>query len=291
MRLPDYKSKSEVEEMKKMRKSIMALILVLLLGMLTACGGNDNKTATSKKDSTESDKRTEDTTTEDVSKKEASDGSTMDMTGVTTADKIEGFDQTAMPEEGDTIATISVEGYGDITVRFFEEIAPYGVKNFITHAKEGYYEGVSFHRVIKDFMIQGGDPEGTGMGGDSIWKTPFYNEISEQAYVIRGSLCYANSGVDPSNGSQFFITQMAKVTEEDFKTYESQGYTFTEEQKKIYMEHGGCPWLQGGYTVFGQVIEGMDVVDKIAEVDVDESDKPTENVTISKVTVSEYKAK
>ena len=104
-----------------------------------------------------------------------------------------------------------------------------------------------------------------------------------------GSLCYANAGYDPSNGSQFFITQLDKCTDEDIKMYEDKGMTITDEQKEIYKKNGGAAWLQGGYTVFGQVYEGMDIVDDISKVQTDESDKPVEDVIINKVTISEYK--
>ena len=277
-----------------MKKFVTNLLMMVMLVSFAGCGLKESNSAAGQKDTTNKEtadaQNTEDSsdvgTTEE--KKQASDGSTMDMTGVTTADKIEDFDQTAEPQAGDTIATISVEGYGDIKVRFFDEIAPYGVKNFVTHAKEGYYDGLTFHRIISDFMIQGGDPEGTGMGGESIWGESFYNEISDQACIIRGSLCYANSGIDPSNGSQFFITQKESVTEEEMTGYENQGLSFTEEQKKAYLEHGGCPWLQNGYTVFGQVFEGMDIVDTLSKVETDEYDKPSEDVKVTSVTVSEY---
>lgn len=275
-----------------MKKLITMLMVLVMLFSFAGCGDRKNSVAGSGKDAMTADadlmQTTEnpgDTTTE---QKKASDGSTMDMTGVVTAERIEGFDQTAAPQAGDTIATISVEGYGDIKVRFFDKIAPYGVKNFITHAKEGYYDGLTFHRIIKDFMIQGGDPEGTGMGGESIWGEPFYNEISEQTCIIRGSLCYANSSMDPSNGSQFFITQKESVTEEEMDGYEKQGLSFTEEQRKVYLEKGGCPWLQNGFTVFGQVYEGMDIVDTLSKVETDENDMPKQPVKITSVTVSQY---
>lgn len=283
-----------------MRKIKLFAVTAMLAGTMFvtgACGNasSDNtKSSTTKEDTQEQTDVSENTSEESEQEEgKAADGSSMDMKGVTTAKQIDGFDQTAMPKKGDTIATISVEKFGDIKVRFFEEIAPYGVKNFINHAKEGYYDGLTFHRVIDDFMIQGGDPTGNGTGGESIWGKEFYNELSDQALVIRGSLCYANTGMDPSNGSQFFITQAKKVTEEQLKKYEEEaGLKLTDEQKKVYLEKGGCPWLQGGYTVFGQVIDGMDVVDKIAAVDADEdTNKPKEDVIISSVKVSKYKGK
>ncbi len=156
----------------------------------------------------------------------------------TTSEKT--VDQLAMPKKEETIATISVKNYGDIKVRFFEEQAPKAVENFVTHAKEGYYDGVTFHRVINDFMIQGGDPEGTGMGGESIWGTAFEDEFSEDLLPIRGALCMANAGAN-TNGSQFFIVQAKTVEDGMF----SSNISYTEEQIKKFKENGGTPWLKG----------------------------------------------
>ncbi|MCR4717324.1 MAG: peptidylprolyl isomerase [Lachnospiraceae bacterium] len=280
---------------------IKYLLLTLVLVMAFAFAGCSEKISNSdgsksfSEDTEETSDSTEEEATSDESQTDsesstgvaAPDGSTMDMTE-TAYTSIEGFDQTAAPKAGDTIITFDVEGFGEIKAKLFPEVAPYGVKNFVNLANEGYYDGLTFHRVISDFMIQGGDPEGTGMGGESIWKTPFYNEICDQACVIRGSLCYAKSQADPSIGSQFFITQLAKVTEDDLTSYEQQGVTLTDEQKKIYLKNGGAPWLQGGYTVFGQVYEGMDLVDKISKVETDESDKPTTDVIMKSVKVSTF---
>ena len=199
----------------------------------------------------------------------------------TTSEKT--VDQLAMPKKKETIATISVKNYGDIKVRFFEEQAPKAVENFVTHAKEGYYDGVTFHRVINDFMIQGGDPEGTGMGGESIWGTAFEDEFSEDLLPIRGALCMANAGAN-TNGSQFFIVQAKTVEDGMF----SSNISYTEEQIKKFKENGGTPWLKGQHTVFGQVYEGMDVVDEIAQTSVDESDAPKEPVVIDHITIEQY---
>ena len=98
---------------------------------------------------------------------------------------------------------------GDITVRFFKDEAPKAVENFITHAKEGYYDGLTFHRVINDFMIQGGDPKGDGTGGESIWGTKFEDEFSDNLHNFRGALSMANAGTN-TNGSQFFIVQSSQ---------------------------------------------------------------------------------
>ncbi len=192
------------------------------------------------------------------------------------------------PKNGDTIAILHTN-MGDISLQFFDDIAPKAVENFLTHAEEGYYDGVIFHRVIEDFMIQSGDPMGTGTGGESIWGEPFELELSDDAFNLRGALCMANTGSAVSNGSQFYIVQAGTLTDAHFNMYEQYGYTFTDEQKELYKTYGGAPWLDGGYTVFGQVIDGMDVVDAIAVVEVDDSDKPLEDVVIESIEITKYK--
>lgn len=190
--------------------------------------------------------------------------------------------QTQPPVEGDTVVTISFKNFGDVKIKMFPKEAPKAVENFTTHAKDGYYDGLTMHRVIADFMIQGGDPDGNGTGGESIWGSEFENETVEYLNPIRGSLCMANAGPD-TNGSQFFITQASKIDE-------SQLDGLTGLQEEMYHQYGGCPWLTGGYTVFGQVFEGMEVVDAISQVEVDPSnDMPREAVIIEKVTVSTFK--
>ena len=177
---------------------------------------------------------------------------------------------------------------GVISMKLFPKYAPLAVENFLTHAKEGYYNGVTFHRVIKDFMIQTGDPKGDGTGGESIWKgkdtskdsgAGFENEYSPYLYNLRGALAMANSGPN-TNGSQFYINQnkedgSSKLPTERFPAKIIEAY-----------KNGGNPTLDGGnYTVFGQVIDGMDVVDKIAEVETDDKDKPKEDVKIEKMEI------
>ena len=191
------------------------------------------------------------------------------------------------PKKGDTIAIMHTSA-GDISFQFFDEVAPKAVENFLTHAEEGYYDGVIFHRVIRDFMIQSGDPLGTGMGGESIWGEPFDLELSDRTYNIRGALCMANTGMPCSNGSQFYIVQQGVLSDLTFAAYENYGYSFTDKQKELYAEYGGAPYLDGGYTVFGQVINGMDVVDAIAGAEKDEKDKPLEDITINSIEVTTY---
>jgi peptidyl-prolyl cis-trans isomerase B (cyclophilin B) len=138
---------------------------------------------------------------------------------------------------------------GPITLRLFDEDAPKTVENFRRLASEGFYDGLAFHRVIKDFMIQGGCPQGTGTGGPGY---TFEDEINEHK-VVRGALAMANAGPN-TNGSQFFI-----VTARE------------------------CPWLDGKHTVFGEVTEGLDVVDALERAPTDASDRPTEPIGIEKI--------
>lgn len=171
---------------------------------------------------------------------------------------------------------------GTIKIKLFPEYAPKAVENFITHSKEGYYDGVIFHRVINDFMIQGGDPQGTGMGGESIYGQPFEDEFSNKLFNFRGALSMAKPDQPDSNGSQFFIVQNSTLSPDLKKQMEEVGYPA--EIIEAY-EKGGAPWLDQKHTVFGQVIEGMDVVDKIASVEVGERDKPIEDVVIKSIKV------
>ncbi len=186
---------------------------------------------------------------------------------------------------GDPLAVISTTK-GDITVRLLPEAAPKAVENFVTHAKNGYYNGIIFHRVINDFMIQGGDPTGTGMGGESIWGRPFADEFSDSARNFRGALSMANAGPG-TNGSQFFIVQAGPETMDErlFGMLRRQGKSFDAGTAAAYMEHGGTPWLDGAHTVFGQVIEGMEVVDAIASVRVDRASRPCEEISITGIAV------
>ncbi len=197
------------------------------------------------------------------------------------------FDQEI--QEGEEIAVITVKGYGEIKVRFFPDEAPKAVENFTTHAKEGYYDGLTFHRVIADFMIQGGDPKGDGTGGESIWGEGFGPEPSDKLYHFPGALCMAQSSMPNSIGSQFYIVQGDDVTEEYLDQLEVYyDKTYPDIVKEKYLELGGVPHLDGDYTVFGQVFEGMDVVEKIAGCETDENDLPKQAVTIEKIEVVEY---
>jgi peptidyl-prolyl cis-trans isomerase B (cyclophilin B) len=224
---------------------------------------------------------------------------------------------------------------GDITIQLYPEVAPKTVENFVTLAKKGYYNGLIFHRVIKDFMIQGGDPTGTGAGGESIYGAKFEDECSQELHNFRGALSMANAGPN-TNGSQFFIVQNSQAPTQDIDAlavqvacyellndakrrvqmmqealedapkiqayidevntklndYQSQGLPeevkeYATEIAKKYAEVGGTFHLDFAHTVFGQVIDGMKVVDDIANVRTARADRPLHDVTIDSIDIVE----
>lgn len=164
--------------------------------------------------------------------------------------------QSVLEVQPDERVVKMVTNKGEITIKLFPEFAPLAVENFITHSESGYYEGVIFHRVMEGFMVQGGDPEGTGRGGESIYGESFKDEFSPSLTHLRGALSMANAGAN-TNGSQFFIVQA----------------------------EAGTPHLNGAHTVFGHVIEGMDVVDAIAAVEVDAENRPTDDIIIARIEI------
>lgn len=147
---------------------------------------------------------------------------------------------------------------GEVVLELYENVAPLAVENFTTHVKNGYYNGLTFHRIIKNFMVQGGDPTGTGMGGESIWKKPFKDEFkSGVVFNQAGILAMANAG-PRTNGSQFFITTAP------------------------------TPWLNGYHTIFGQVIKGKETLAKLNNVQTNgqaNGDKPLQVQKIIKATL------
>lgn len=174
---------------------------------------------------------------------------------------------------------------GDMTFVLFPEIAPKTVENFTTHAKNGYYDGLIFHRIIKDFMIQGGDPTGTGMGGESIWGTKFEDEFSIDARNYYGALSMANAGPN-TNGSQFFIVQAKEVPSNllaQMEQLKDKGYP--QECIDNYKTVGGTPWLDFHHTVFGQILDGKDVLEDIASVRTGMQDKPLHDVVIETIEI------
>lgn len=195
--------------------------------------------------------------------------------------------QLSMPVAGDKIA-IMTTNRGIIKIKLFEKECPKTVENFTTHAKKGYYEGIIFHRVINDFMIQGGDPTGTGRGGESIWGHSFQDEFDINLHNLRGALSMANAGPN-TNGSQFFIVQAGSVPENLLAQMEEIGERmFPADTIEDYKKVGGTPWLDFKHSVFGQVYEGMDVVDAIASTRVDMLDKPFDDVVIEKIEIAEF---
>ncbi len=183
----------------------------------------------------------------------------------TTAAQATEMKATAMKEEksapaADEIAVVATN-MGTIKIKFFPEVAPKAVENFKGLAKKGYYNGIIFHRVIDKFMIQGGDPTGTGRDGKSLWEKPFADEFSpKHRFDRKGLLAMANAGPS-TNGSQFFITLVP------------------------------TPHLNDRHTIFGEVVEGLDIVEKIGKVKTGAADKPVEPVTMTKVTIASAAAK
>ena len=191
------------------------------------------------------------------------------------------FPQLNEVNENNPLVTVHTN-LGDFTLELFPEVAPKTVENFVTHAKNGYYNGVIFHRVIEDFMIQGGDPTGTGMGGESIYGRTFEDEFSREAFNLYGTLSMANSGPN-TNGSQFFIVTAKQVPAQMLKQLKDGGWP--EEIVEEYAKVGGTPWLDHRHTVFGRVVEGMDVVLKIEGVERNAQDRPLEDVVIESMDV------
>ena len=190
-------------------------------------------------------------------------------------------------EKGDKIATVKTN-MGEIKIRLFPKYAPKAVENFVTHAQNGYYNGLIFHRVIENFMIQGGDPNGNGTGGKSIWGEPFEDEFTPELHNLRGALSMANAGPG-TNGSQFFIVQAKEVSEDMLEQLRmaNEKY-FPTECIEAYEKMGGTPWLDYHHTVFGQVFEGMETVDAIAGAPADYfTNKPKTDVIIESIIIEE----
>jgi len=156
-------------------------------------------------------------------------------------------------KDGVNYKAIIKTSLGDMTVDLFEKESPITVNNFVFLASEGFYDGTIFHRIISDFMIQGGDPEGTGRGGPGYNFPDEFNDIN----LVRGSLAMANSGPD-TNGSQFFIVTV-----------------------------DATPWLDGKHTNFGEIIDGFDILEKIEAEETGPGDKPLEDITILSVEIIE----
>ena len=195
------------------------------------------------------------------------------------------MNQLAKPQDGELVAVMHTT-LGDISIRLFPAYTPKTVENFVTHAKDGYYNGITFHRVINDFMIQGGDPTATGCGGESIWGRSFKDEFHPDLHNLRGALSMANAGPN-TNGSQFFIVQAKTVAPQLLAQMKQIPDSFPPEVVENYAAVGGTPHLDYRHSVFGQVFDGMDVVDAIAAVKTDYNDKPLEDVKIISIDIKE----
>lgn len=244
-----------------MKWRIFAPLLAVML-VLAACGTSSEQEADNVSDS----------------------GSEKNQTGQSEnqiGEDADGFPQLTEEVQENERLVLMQTSKGEIKIKLFPEQAPKAVENFIKHSEDGYYDGLTFHRVIEDFMIQGGDPQGTGMGGESIYGQPFEDEFSKQLFNLRGALSMANSGPN-TNGSQFFIVQSSSLDPSLKEELEKADYP--EEIIEAYAK-GGTPWLDFKHTVFGQVVEGMDVVDSIAAVETGAQEKPVEDVVIKKIEV------
>lgn len=284
---------------KRLRIALVGLSTLLLL---TACASQPKKEINNKQEISSA-----------AEQQNSSAAEQQNSSSANQQEKALGY-QLDKPAAGDEIAIMKTS-MGEIKLRFFPEAAPKTVDNFKQLAKKGYYNGITFHRVINNFMIQGGDPTATGMGGESAFGKPFEDEFSKSLVNIRGALSMANSGPN-TNGSQFFINQAPASAFGGWEYFE-QGYDvykqnpeavtarygnlvdmskISDAYKKLYTENGGNPILDGaynttgkGHTVFAQVFEGLDVVDKIAAVEVGEGNKPLKDVTITNITLEKYK--
>lgn len=210
------------------------MIVLITMFAVWACNGQDS----GKLESKDQKSKTDQTTTQEVKKEKFKLG------------------------ENEMAVAVINTNMGKIEIELFADKTPKTVENFVEHANEGYYNGIIFHRVIDKFMIQGGDPTGTGRGGESIWGEPFEDEIvSTLKHSEPGILSMANAGPN-TNGSQFFITLVA------------------------------TPWLDGKHTVFGKVIAGMDVVSAIGKVQTSKpGDKPLKDVVMETVTIEKREKK
>jgi peptidyl-prolyl cis-trans isomerase A (cyclophilin A)/peptidyl-prolyl cis-trans isomerase B (cyclophilin B) len=251
-----------------MRKRVLVFALAACMAFaLTACGSKESSKEATSEATTESTTETTTESTKEYKKVEIHEASKVD--------------QMSEPEKGETIAIVKVKDYGEMKFKFFNQDSPLAVENFLTLAFNDYYNGITFHRVIDNFMIQGGDPTGTGAGGDSIWGEEFANETSDTLLPLRGALCMANAGKD-TNSSQFFVIQNKTVTEMEYG-----GKSATDEQKAMFEKYGGYPYLMDDYTVFGQLYDGYDVLDAIAGTETDSNDAPVDPVVIESITVTQ----
>lgn len=257
--------------MRIIGKKYMLLLFVMIIGLI-GCGPNNNDETNNVDENTIVEETEENLVIEEH------------PPSIEEVEQIE-YPQFINDEQPDERIVKMVTNRGAITMRLFPRYAPLAVENFLTHSENGYYDGVIFHRVIEGFVIQAGDPTGTGAGGESIYEGPFEDEFSPSLGHFRGALSMANAGPN-TNQSQFFIVQKKTLDEGVIAKVEQQlGLEYPEGTVELYNQYGGLPSLDYRHTVFGHVIEGMDVVDRIAKTEVDGNDKPSEEVVIESIEI------
>lgn len=198
------------------------------------------------------------------------------------------MNQLDKPAKGETIAVMHTS-MGDISLRLFPDKTPKACENFITHARNGYYDGLIFHRVIRDFMIQGGDPRGNGTGGESIWGESFEDEPRMWSCTITVAPCPWPTLAPTPTAVSSLLSRRARCPSRCWGRWPTCGIrAFPTRWEERYRQNGGTPWLDFRHTVFGQVFDGMDVVDAIAAVPVGAQDKPRRDVIIQSITIKEY---
>ncbi len=285
-----------------MKKLCLFVVTAMLAWNVSGCTQSTNQEETSSEEQGEQSQGETDTS------QAKEENTTQEVNGAIPPRGTEGILQAELPSQGEEIAVVKTN-QGEIKIRFYPEEAPKAVENFKSLAQKGYYDGITFHRVINNFMIQGGDPQGNGTGGESIWGKNFEDELSPKLHFYRGALAMANAGPN-TNGSQFFIVQNPKVNEQALQAIEDAladgeeiniPYTagevnlrdaFPENVIQYYQKNGGSIELEyafgNPYTIFGQVFEGMETVDTIASVETDENDKPLEDVIIESISFEPY---
>ncbi len=265
-----------------MKKLLSVLISTSLICLLAGCGNTETSSTTATNN-------TSDITTEEPAETQQIDSDPAvldDQSGYT--DMV----NYTVPKDGEDIVELKIKDKGTVRIKLFPELLPKACENFTTLVSQGYYDGLTFHRVISDFMIQGGDPEGTGRGGRCIWGERFDGGYSKYLYHVKGALAYANSGSTATDGSQFYIVVGTKTDKNTIianNEYTNNNFKYTDKAYEAYAEDGGTAWLDGSYTVFGQVFEGMDIVTEICNnTQTDANDKPVESVIIEKASIVKY---
>lgn len=193
------------------------------------------------------------------------------------------------PAPDEEVAVLTVRDYGDVTIKLFPDQSPMGVENFKTLVQQGYYDELIFHRVVKDMVIQSGDPKGDTTGGDDCWGTNgFQQTISPSLFHVTGAVGYAPSS-EHLNKSQYYIVTGSEVTPELFDLIKTKyGKLFDKTVSDLYYKWGGQPHLDGDYEIFGQVIGGLDICLEIQNAEVGANDKPKSQIVVERAVIQPY---